>query len=126
VPVRITQVFRYGGVQRGGLDRLRQPAPDQLGKHAVVDHRDDIGGGVRALRLDTLGKSALDENGAGLDARFGGEGVEQRLDQRRLARRVDIDLALREGRRGRHCGEREKQRAAHTAADRKIHRHLLF
>ena len=88
--------------------RLRDALFLGRGEAGDVDGHDHVGRRVRAFGGDTLFEALVEEQHLGLDAGLGGEGVQHRLDQLRLAIGVDVDGAVGE-RRG--CEKRGEGKA---------------
>ncbi len=103
----IAEVRRNHRVEHRRLDRLGDAGVDQVDEVAEVDGHQHVGGGVVAFGGDPFRQAGIDENGVDFDAALRREGVEEGLDQARLARGVEIDLAggERRGRKQRQDGE---------------------
>ena len=99
------------GLQRGGIHGLREARILGLGEAAGIDGEEQVGRAVLSFGGEALVETGGGEHDVGLDAGLLGEGLEQRIDQPRLAIGVDVDLALRQrgGGGGDHTGEDERQ-----------------
>ena len=73
-------------------DRLRDAGVTICSQAGDVDGQHQIGGRAVAFGHQTLGHALVDEGHVDRDAGFGGEGVDQRLDQFGLAVGIDVDL----------------------------------
>lgn len=90
-----------------GFDRLGDAELLGAVEAADVDREQDVGRRILAFRLNALAETARGEDHVGLDARFLGERLQQRLDEERLAIGIDVHLAVGEGRRGANGGKHE-------------------
>ena len=79
-------------VRAAEFDGLREPCVLGLGQAACVDRQQHIGGAVGALGRQALVEARGGIDHVGLDAGLGGERLEQRVDQLRLAVGVDVHL----------------------------------
>ena len=101
-PVRMAVLRRDVRLQDARFDRLQEAGLGVVVQVADVRGQDRVRGAVCALGPEPLEHAVLHVSHVDLDARRLGEGLEQRLHEKRLARRVDVDLA----RPSRRCGER--------------------
>ena len=107
----VAGIAELGGhdlLQRARIDGLREARILGLGQAAGIDGEEEIGRAVLALGRQPLVEARGGVDHVGLDARLVGEGLEQRVDQLRLAIGVDVDLALRLRRR-REAGQRRDE-----------------
>jgi len=107
---RVAQFGRDVGLQHVGLDGLGHAGIHHLHQAGDVHGQHQIGGRAVALGHQTLGHALVDEGHVHRDAGLGGEGIDQRLDQFRLAVGIDVDLIRRH--RQRRGQERRKGRQA--------------
>ncbi|KIU01669.1 hypothetical protein QU38_00440, partial [Staphylococcus aureus] len=87
----------------------RKAAVDDVDEVADVDGHEHVGLGPLALGGDALGEALLHEDRVDGDAGLGGEGVEERPDQARLAGGVEVDLGGR-GHRAQRQHPRDSER----------------
>ncbi len=92
VAVRVAEVGGHRGVQRFGFDRLGHAFVDEVDQISDVDGHQNIGGRICALRSDALRQALLYKHGIDRDTGLGGESFEQRRNQSRFARGVDVDI----------------------------------
>ena len=81
-----------------------------------VDGQDDIGRRARAFRLQALRQSLRCIDDVDFRSIFLGVGIEERLDQERLAVRIDVQLIRGHRRSQRHDAESKCDTARHKAA----------
>ncbi len=119
VTARAAQVRGNRAVERRRARGLREPAVDEIEQIADVDRHQHVGGRARAFGLHALEQAVLDEHRVDGDAALLRERVDERLDQLRLAGRVQVDFVGRV-RGGRDGGEREceRERAQQRAQQR--------
>ena len=89
---RVAQVFRDGGGQDLGFDRLGQAPFHQIDEVAGVHRHQHVGGRAFAFRGKALDQAVLQEDRVDLDAGVFGEGLQKRLDQSRFARGVKVQF----------------------------------
>ncbi len=100
---RQAEPFALGITQIGGdilfddgivENRLRDTALLGLDQTGDIDRQQHIGRRIDAFCLDAFHQSLVEKKNIRLYSRFLGKGVEQRLDQFRLAIGIDINLSL--------------------------------
>ena len=105
VAVGITILGRDVLVDRRIVERLQDALFLGSGQPGDIDRHDDVGRRVLAFGGDALLKTLVEKQHLRLDAGFGGEGIEHRLDQIGLPVGVDVDGAVG----GRRAGEKSLQ-----------------
>ena len=90
VALRVTQLRGNGGFECSGAQRLGHAAVDQIDQIAEIHHHQHVGRRAATLGGNTFGQTVPHEHGIDLDARRCSETVEQRLDQARLTRGVEV------------------------------------
>ena len=110
------QVGRDGLLEHRGLDRLREAFVGQVEEVPEVHGHQDVSGRLRPFGGDPLGQPVLDEDRIDLDAGGLGERVEERLNQSRFTRGVQVDFL-----RGRQW---QRSSIAQTSAEQRTNREL--
>ena len=89
---RVTVLGGNIGLQDGRVDRLGHARVHHFGQARNIHGQDQIGGRPVAFRHKALDHALVDKGDVHSDAGLGGEGIDQRLDQFRLAVGIDIHL----------------------------------
>ena len=100
----------------GEFDRWRQARVLRFGETSCIDCKQQIRGAVLPFGGEAFVEPGCCENDIRLDAGLVGECFQQRIDQRRLAVRIDVDLALSDRGRPKASDSREGETKLHDGA----------
>ena len=114
----VSCITEIGGdlVQNGWRrHRLGKPAARRFHEAAHIGCEEQVCGAVAAFLGQPLDQAIVRKHGAHRNSGLGGEGLEQRVDQGRLAIGIDIHLALRRG-----LGQRQRRRVEGTGTSLRL------